>query len=261
MLLENRICLVTGGGSGIGRATVLRMLDEGAEAVVIADRDEEGASQTRSMAAPHKQDRVHTVVVDVSDERSVGGLAAFVDDRFGRLDVLHNNAGVVEANFTDTPSLAECPVPVWDRVMDVNLKGTWLCIKHATPLLRRSSAGAIVNCASVSGHTAVAGEAVYGVSKAAVIQLTRAAAAELAPWGIRCNCYSPAAIDTPMTRGDGLDEAALRRLTSRYLIDRLGSSHDVAALVCFLASDQSSFITGTDVAIDGGLLAWPGRRG
>lgn len=258
-MLEGKVCLVTGGGSGIGRATVLEMIAQHAEAVVVTDLNGESCAETAELGRS-RGGEVEALVADVTNVKSVADAMSAIKTRFGRLDVLHNNAGIVDGQLTEQTTIEECPESVWDRIFEVNVKGTWLCTKAAIRLLRQSEAGAIVNCGSVSGAIAVADEPAYSASKAAVVQLTRNTASELAPDGIRCNCYCPASINTPMTDASQLEAEQLSAITSRYLVQRLGEPLDVARLVCFLASDQSAFITGTSVMIDGGLTAWRGAR-
>ncbi|MEN1890560.1 SDR family NAD(P)-dependent oxidoreductase [Streptomyces mirabilis] len=173
-------------------------------------------------------------------------------ERFDGLDVLVNNAGVIESTVTTdhdraVDSLSE---EVWDAVYEVNLKAAWLTTKFAAPYLRRSPHGpAIVNAASVSGLVGFPDSPAYGVTKAAVIHLTKVTAVDLAP--VRRNCFCPGVIDTPLARS----------LTAPQWVDRLGRPEEVARLACFLASDSAAFITGAAYVIDGGALAWRGVKG
>jgi NAD(P)-dependent dehydrogenase (short-subunit alcohol dehydrogenase family) len=183
---------------------------------------------------------------------------------FGRLDVIHNNAGVLESNVTSQTNLGELPEEVWDRMFAVNVKGVWLTVKTALPWLRRSSAAAIVNCGSTSSFVAFPDEGCYCATKAAVVSLTKSLALDLAPDGIRCNCYCPSSTETEMLAGvfaAGGDRDAVRaELAASHLVPRLGRPEDVAKLVCFLASDEAAFINGATVLVDGGALAWRGFR-
>ena len=178
--------------------------------------------------------------------------------------MLHNNAGVHESDLTDQLTIDTLPEEIWDSVYQINLKSLWLAIKYATPHLRRSTRNpAIVNAASIGGLIGYPMAAAYCSTKGGVLMLTKQAAIDLAP-EIRVNCYCPAAIDTPMVakyyEAAEDREAVERALTGTHLLPRLGRPEEVASLVCFLASDAASFLTGTAITIDGGSLAWRGSR-
>lgn len=266
MGLDGKVCLVTGAARGIGRATAVEMARQGAAAVIVSDVNPEGGEETVAMALEAGPGRSLYRDCDVSDSGRVADLIGWIEETMGRLDVLHNNAAIVDTQLTQETRIDELSEEVWDRIFSVNVKGSWLCIKHAVPLLRVSGHSAIVNCASVSSFLAFEGESCYCSSKGAIPMLTRSAALDLAPMGIRCNCYCPATIDTPMVANqfDSGDAEAMRRtLTATHLLPepRLGRPEEVARLVCFLASDDASFINGASYLIDGGALAWRGSYG
>jgi NAD(P)-dependent dehydrogenase (short-subunit alcohol dehydrogenase family) len=259
-MLAAKVCVVTGAAGGIGRETAMEMARRGAS-VVVADVSDDGGRETVTLVEKEGGEALF-VHCDVRDEAQIVALMAAADDRFGGIDVLHNNAGVQETAFTDKLTVDTIDNEAWDAVYEVNLRGTWLCTKHATPYLRRSTRGpAIVNSSSTAGMLGFPMSPCYTTTKHAIIGLTRATAVDLAPH-IRCNAYTPAGVDTPMIQKffDVAEDkdALMRSLTGGHLIPRLGEPSDVARLVCFLASDEASWITGSVFPVDGGLLAWRG---
>ncbi len=178
--------------------------------------------------------------------------------------MLHNNSGKLESNLTDQTSVADLPEEVWDLMFAVNVRGMWLCTKYAVPWLRQSEAAAIVNCGSTSSFVAFPTEACYCATKAAVVSLTKSTALDLAEHNIRCNCYCPSSTETEMLSAVFAAEEDAQKvrdeLAASHLVHRLGRPGDVAKLVCFLASDDASFINGAAVLVDGGALAWRGLR-
>ena len=253
--------MVTGAGAGIGRETAVEMARQGARGVVASDLDGDAAKETAALVEVEGAETL-AVACDISSSDRVERLMAAAAERFGGIDVLHNNAGIHETGLTDEPRLESLSEEIFDKVCDVNLKGVWLATKHATPYLRESEGAAIVNASSLSGLVGFEGAGVYCATKAAVIALTKVTALELAADGIRCNCYCPGAADTAMARGyissapDPL--VAEQTLVASHLIPRMADPLEIASLVCFLASDASSFMTGTAVPIDGGATAWRG---
>jgi NAD(P)-dependent dehydrogenase (short-subunit alcohol dehydrogenase family) len=262
-MLDGKVCVVTGAGAGIGRETAIEMARQGARAVVSADRDY-GLAEATADLVERAGVPAHAVSCDVSSPPAVERLMIGSNAAFGGIDVLHNNAGIHETGMTERSRLEDLSEAVFDRVCAVNLKGVWLTTKYATPSLRRSKSGAIVNASSLSGLIGFESAGVYCATKAAVILLTKVTALELAADGIRCNCYCPGAADTAMARA--YIEAAAdpvraeQTLVQSHLVPRMATPLEIAKLVCFLASDDASFITGAAIPIEGGSLAWRGVR-
>jgi NAD(P)-dependent dehydrogenase (short-subunit alcohol dehydrogenase family) len=262
-VLDGKICLVTGAAGGIGRATGIEMARQAAGGVMVADIDDAGAAETVALvrAAGGEAESCHCDMTDGDDVRAMVDATV---ERFGGLDVLHNNAGAHESRFTDRLTVETLPEEVFDAVYRLNLRGPWLAMKHAAPHLRRSRRGpSIVNAASTGGMTGYPNMNAYGATKAGLIQLTRCVAVDLAP-EVRVNCYAPAGVDTPMIRrldAAGGDAEPGPTMLRAQLIQRLGRPEEIARIVCFLASDAAAWITGANFAIDGGLLAWRGPGG
>ncbi len=247
MRLDGKVAVVTGAGSGIGRATALLLAEHGAR-VVAADRDGESARQTRSVAPGE----ISAVATDVRDERSVEAMFRECARSYGdRLDILANIAGI--GSTTDAPST---PLETWEDVFAVNARGVFLCCKHAIPRMIRGGGGTIVNMASVAGVVGLRSRAAYCASKGAVIALTRALAVDHVADGVRVNCVCPGTVDSPWVRRL-VEEAgeSLPDLVARQPMGRLGTPEEIARCVLYLASDGAAFMTGSSVVIDGGLSA------
>jgi NAD(P)-dependent dehydrogenase (short-subunit alcohol dehydrogenase family) len=257
MRLQNKVAIVTGGASGIGRVTASLFAHKGAR-VAVVDVDAEGGQETVEQIE-NAGGEAFFIAADVSNETEVRNAVASTVVRFGGIDLLFNNAGINEGGGAGG-SIEEQTEERWDRVLAVNLKGTILCSKHAVSELRRNGGGAIVNTASISGLVAVSTHA-YSASKAAIIQLTRTMARELGPQGIRVNSVAPGAVETPMTvgpRGDVSREERVQmmaRLVERTPLGRIGQPEDIAHAALYLASDEASFVTGQVLAVDGGYTA------
>jgi meso-butanediol dehydrogenase / (S,S)-butanediol dehydrogenase / diacetyl reductase len=248
--LEGRTAIVTGGGSGIGRATALALAREGA-AVLVADRDAGAAAETCSAIAD-SGGRAAPATCDVADEPSVEAMFA-VADGFGQVDILINNAGVGAGGDALNTTVDE-----WDRTLGVNVKGVWLCSRA---LLRRvleaGRPAVIVNTSSTNAFYAEPGSAAYTASKGAVSALTRSLALDYARHGVRVNCVCPGIIDTSMTRpmlaAQPDPEATRRHWDSLHAIGRMGRPEDIAETIVFLATDEARFMAGSELVVDGGL--------
>lgn len=242
--LANKVTIVTGAGSGIGRAITLRFAMEGAKILAVdMNGSEKGvAAEAEGEVVPYQ--------CDVSRPDQVAGMVDYCRQRFERLDILCNNAGI---NLPLPKRLHEVSLEEWDKVFGINLRGAFVVLKHSLPLMLVSGGGAIVNTASIGGFRATPGSSAYMASKGGMVMLTRAAALEYAQDGIRVNAICPGVIASPMF--DGAPPELLNKLVSQVPQGRLGKPEEVANLALFLASDEASHITGGMYLIDGGRSA------
>ena len=238
--LEGKVSIVTGAGSGIGAATARRFHAEGAK-VVLAD-----VSGAQEALAKELGDGALSVHADVSQSDSVQAMIAAAVDTFGRLDVLYNNAGIDG----EIAAVADMSEEGWDQVQAINLRGVFLGIKYAVPAMLRNGGGSIINTASMAATVAFPQMASYCAAKGGVIMLTKTAAAEYAGQGIRVNAISPGTIQTAIT--ESLPQDMITAIIGRNPVGRIADASEVASLAVFLASDESTFITGSDYLIDGG---------
>jgi NAD(P)-dependent dehydrogenase (short-subunit alcohol dehydrogenase family) len=252
--LDGRIAIVTGASSGFGRATAVRLAEEGAR-VVVADLDGPGGEET--VALVEKTGAAGELVVgDVATDAGARALVARAQARFGTVDVLVNNAGIAPPERGESWNAAE---DSWDRVIRVNLKSVFLCSRAVIPVLLDQGGGSIVNVASIAATRAVSG-ASYAAAKAGMLGYTRQVARELASRGVRINCVSPGYMRTPMSTGerDGLDAAGQEERIAAFgrlvPMGRTGSVDDIAAAVAYLASDDAQYVTGQEIVVDGGYL-------
>lgn len=260
MNIEGLCFVITGSGNGIGEGTAMLAAQYGAK-IVVSDTDDASGERVAKSIRERGGEAVYQHC-DVSDERQVAKLMDFASTTFGGIDILHNNAGIHESAIGNQLSLESMPTSVFDKVIAVNLTGSWLCAKYALPYLRKSANASIINSASVSSISGYQNCVAYGASKGGVMQLTKMLAVDLAADNIRVNCYCPGSVRTQMV--DSYLQAAedpelvLNSMTKTHLIPRMGTPNDVAELVCFLASPQSKFVNGVAWLIDGGSLAWRG---
>ncbi|NVM02245.1 MAG: SDR family oxidoreductase [Candidatus Helarchaeota archaeon] len=259
MKLKNKIVLLTGAASGIGRSTAIFFAKEGA-IQILADINQEGGEETVKLIKKEAPDaKAEFINLDVSKSGDVAETIEKILKKYGRIDVLINNAGVVRVGLPE-----EFTEEDYDLLINVNLKGTFFCCKYAIPYFKKQKSGVIVNLASVAGHIGQVNHANYCSTKAGVLGMTRALALDLAPFNVRVNSVSPGATDTPMLRSDvaknarerGVDfEVVKKEFEEEGLFGRWAKPIEVAKAILFLASDDSSYMTGADILVDGGWVA------
>lgn len=251
MSLASKVALITGGGSGIGRATALAFARAGAK-VVVADIAVKDGEQTVAQI-DQSGGTASFIRVDVTQATEVEAMIAFAVRTYGRLDCAHNNAGV---SGRVGMRVAECSEAEWDQIMDTNLKGVWLCMKYEIPQMQAGGGGVIVNTSSAAGLSGSPIYPIYGASKHGVIGLTKAAAQQYAADKIRVNAICPGATRTPMVAQSAAImpdvEALLVQVTP---LGRLATPDEIAQAVCWLCSDEASYVTGIAMPVDGGMVA------
>jgi NAD(P)-dependent dehydrogenase (short-subunit alcohol dehydrogenase family) len=251
--LEGKVALITGGGTGIGRACARLFAREGASLALAARRPEPIEQVAREIE--RAGGRALAVACDVTSEQQVAEAVRAAVQRFGKLNIVVNNAGALHVASVEATSEAE-----WDRLMNTNAKGVFLVSRAAVPVLRRAGGGAIVNIGSILGLIGMKSRAAYCASKGAVTLLTKAMALDHAADGIRVNCICPSIVETELVEGlftsQPDPEAARNTRRAQIPLGRLGQPEDVASLALFLASEESSWITGAAIPLDGGLSAY-----
>jgi NAD(P)-dependent dehydrogenase (short-subunit alcohol dehydrogenase family) len=248
-----KTALVTGAGSGIGRATALGFAREGAQVVVSDVSVENGEATVAAIQAAGGDARFFAA--DVSDAAAVEALVASAVKWYAKLDCAYNNAGI----FIETEATADCDDTTWDAIMNINLKGVFLCMKHELrAMVKQGSGGAIVNASSATAYRTVPKSPAYSASKAAIATLTRVAAIEYGAHQIRINAIAPAGIETPMLqKGLSVSEERRRTVAQTRILKRLATAEEAAEAVLWLCSDQSSYVTGHTLFVDGGAISAP----
>ena len=246
---ESKVVLITGGNSGIGQATALAFAKKGAKVIVAARRVSEGKATEEMIKETGGE--AHFVQTDVSKATEVEELISACIAKYGGLDYAVNNAGIAGSGFIPA---AEYEEEIWDNVIDINLKGVWLCMKYEIPEMLKRGQGAIVNMSSVAGLRGGLIGVAYYASKHGVIGLTKAAAIEYAAKGVRINAVCPAVIKTPMTDPFFQDKDMTEQVTAKHPMGRVGRPEEVASTVLWLCSEDASFVTGHAHPVDGGFL-------
>jgi NAD(P)-dependent dehydrogenase (short-subunit alcohol dehydrogenase family) len=252
-ILEGKVALVTGGGSGIGRATAVIMAREGAR-VAVSDLSKDGIEATVGLINASGGQGI-AIAGDVTDEANVANMVARTVSAYGRLDCAYNNAGI--SSRADSPAgtrLHEVTRSAVDKMLSVNLTGVFLCLKHEiVQMLKQGGGGAIVNTSSIAGLVGLPTSSHYVAAKHGVVGLTKTAAIEYAQDGIRVNCVNPGYIKTPMT--DDIMKSRYEEIMAKVPMHRLGGAEEIAEAVVWMCSDRASFMTGASHVVDGGFSA------
>ena len=247
--LSGKVAIVTGGSSGIGRATAIAFAREGAKVVVASRREKEGQETVKQVQSAGSEG--FFIKTDVSKETDVSAMVEKTIATYGHLDYAFNNAGIEQI---PTP-LVEQTEETFDQVMDINVKGVWLCMKHQIPQMLVSGGGAIVNMSSIAGIIGAPGLPIYVASKHAVLGLTKSVALEYAKEGIRINAVCPGMIETDLLDRAFANQEVKERLIAMHPIGRVGKPEEIAEAVVWLCSDKASFVTGQSLPLDGGYVA------
>lgn len=251
MRLKNKMALITGAGSGIGKETALLFANEGAHVIVVDNNEETGSATVQEIK--DTKGEASFIKVDVTEEGNVNEMAAKIEQEYKTLDILFNNAGI-----SGIGPLHEIELTTWQKVLDVNVTGLFLVSKAIVPLMMKNKAGSIINMSSCIAEIGLANRASYAASKGAVLSLTKSMQVDYAPYNIRVNALMPGTIYTPFVEDylskDPNPEAAIAKIKERQLSGDLGKPIDVAYAALYLASDESKFMMGSPFMIDGGVV-------
>jgi NAD(P)-dependent dehydrogenase (short-subunit alcohol dehydrogenase family) len=254
MRLKNKVAIITGAGSGQGKASAKLFAKEGAKVVIVEWNEENGKQVEQEIIdAGHEAIFIKT---DISSEENVRSVIDQVVEKFGRIDILFNNAGIgfSARSKYKMASLIETPLEDWNKIMSINLNGVYLMSKYVLPIMIEQESGNIVNNSSLNGILGVTGADAYTASKGGVVALTRVMAVDYGKHNIRVNCICPGAIDTPMI-AEVLDNEKIAKNFATNPLKRVGKPEEIASAALFLSSDESSFVTGLIMPVDGGWSA------
>lgn len=250
--LKDKVAVITGAGSGIGRATAILFAKEGAK-VVVVDCDRDSGEETVKIIKESGGEAIF-VYADVSKSLDVQKMVESVVSKYGAIDILFNNAGINVAL-----PITELTEEIWDNIINVNLKGVFLCCKYVIPVMKRQGSGVIINMGSTSALIGVAYFGAYTASKGGVLALTRTIALEVAPFNIRVNCICPGMVETPLSKRTwermGISEEKRGERAKLVPLGRVGKPEEIARVALFLASEGSSYMTGANIVVDGGWTA------
>ncbi|UCE38203.1 MAG: 3-oxoacyl-ACP reductase FabG [Thermoplasmata archaeon] len=242
-MLKDKVILVTGGSRGIGRATALLLAENGAKVIVNYNKSEKDAEEVVTLIN-EKEGEAIKIKADVSNENEVKEMFSQIRNRFGKIDILINNAGIVQNNLLLMTKTEE-----FDRIVDTNCKGVFLCMRFAAKMMMKKRSGKIINISSIVGRYGNSGQVVYSGSKAFIIGLTKSAAKELGMYGITVNAVAPGLIETDMIKG--LKEEIIQNLLNNIHLGRMGTPEDVAKVILSLCSDLGDYVSGQVIGVDG----------